>query len=127
MIRLILLLAALPALAAPLYRLEKDGKTNWILGTFHRRIDPAWLPPEVVEVAAHARVVYAESDALSEEARDRIRQESEDRIVESLSKPPRRNIKHELNTTDFLLLRSVFKTVDARIQNADYLPPSQLS
>jgi hypothetical protein len=107
--------------SAPLYKLEKNGKTNWLLGTLHRKIDPAWLPPEVVEVASKARVVFAEEGLVTDADRARIARESQLEHQKNISGPPKRNLKKALGTSDYLLLRSIFKKLGNDVAFGDYL------
>lgn len=109
--------------ASPLYKVEKDGKENWLLATTHVPIDADWLPPEVSDVIAKSRLVFAEIGDGSDTNLRRLKEQEHRWIMNYVKTGARRNVKKALPLQDYLFLKSVFDQFGARIENLNLLPP----
>jgi uncharacterized protein YbaP (TraB family) len=101
---------------------EKNGVTNWLLGTAHMPIEPTWVPPELAELIKNARVILSEHG----DSRTVAAFQAQERqwIQNRLALGPYRHLEAELDAPDLLVLKEVMKASGSDIDNLNYLPPA---
>lgn len=110
------------ARAYPLYKVEKNGVSNWLLGTARMPIEPAWIPPELVRLVENARVILAEQgDSRSIEV---FRAQERQWIKNRLALGPYRNFETSLDASSLRVLKEVMSAYGSDVDNLDYLPPA---
>lgn len=104
------------SVAYPLYRVEKDGKTNWLLGTLHPPIRRDQIPSELIEIIKNARTVLIEAD---EQTRRRL-EIAQQEWAKNAGRL--RNLKRQLGMVRFLSLRNSLSKIGFPVDQLDYAP-----
>lgn len=118
---LFIVILGFSAEALPLFRVEKDGKVNWLWGTLHFPLKDGRFSSSVLEPLSGLRLIMTETG--TPENRRRLKLSHQERLPDT----PRRerDIKRILSTLDYLKFKRIVGD-RLNLQMLDFVPGSAL-